>query len=583
MSPATRWLLPPPDPVAAAAAATLRQELDLPPLVAGLLARRGLHTAGAAQAFLHPKLNLLSDPFALPNMPAAIERILHAVTRGERIVLYGDYDVDGVTSLAILSDLLRAYGADVQCFLPKRVEEGYGLSAEGVARCVQNLRPQLLVAVDCGTSSVREIGELAAGGVDVIVFDHHEPQAQLPACIALVNPKLGDTYHYLCTAGLVFKVCHALLKRRPLPGYDLRESLDLVALGTVADLVPLVEENRILVRRGSQELARSKRPGVRALMEIAGVAPPVRPAHIGYRLGPRLNAAGRLGTAQAALELLTTTDEARARELAGALDAQNRERQTVEQHTLGEAQAQLDALCGEDGALPHAAIVVGARGWHPGVLGIVASRLMRSHHRPTLVIGFDEAGMGKGSGRSIEGLSLVGALAECAHLLEKFGGHEMAAGVSIREASFTDFQRDFCRIARALLNDEQLLPSLRLDAEVTLPELDADFLSAHESLQPFGMGNAQPVFLARGVVPAAEPRLLKDKHLAFSLRHRAGGGGYAPATRAIYFGGAREPLPAAPWDVAFQIEANQYRGVTELQVQVQALRTAQPPQNGAKS
>ena len=585
MPPHTRWLLPPPDPTVDAAAATLRRELDLPPFVANLLARRGLHSAQAAQDFLHPKLNLLSDPFALPNMSAAIDRILRALTAGERIVLYGDYDVDGVTSLTILSGMLRAYGADVECFLPKRVEEGYGLSTEGVARCVETLRPQLLIAVDCGTASVREISGLEAGGVDVIVFDHHEPQAQLPACIALVNAKLGDTYHYLCTAGLVFKVCHALLKRRPLPGYDLREVLDLVALGTVADLVPLVEENRILVRRGAQELARSKRPGVRALMEVAGVKPPVRPVHIGFRLGPRLNAAGRLGTAQAALELLSTTDEARARELAAALDVQNRERQTVEQHTLLEAQAQLAGLCGEDGVHPHAAIVVGARGWHPGVLGIVASRLMRSHHRPTLVIGFDETGMGKGSGRSIDGLSLVGALGECAALLEKFGGHEMAAGLAVREASFADFQRDFCRVARSLLSDEQLRPSLRLDAEVTLPELDADFLTCHESLQPFGMGNAQPMFLARGVVPAAEPRVLKEKHLSFSLRHRAAkGGSFAPTTRAIFFGGAQEPLPPAPWDVAFQIEANEYRGVTELQVQVQSVRTAQPPPNGhAKS
>ena len=579
--PTTRWLLPPPDPAAEAAAATLRRELDLPPFVAGLLARRGLHTPQAARDFLHPKLNLLTDPFGLPNMPAAIDRILRALAAGERIVLYGDYDVDGVTSLTILSHLLRAYGGQVECFLPMRVEEGYGLSTEGVARCVQTLRPQLLITVDCGTASVREISGLQAGGVDVIVFDHHEPQAQLPACVALVNAKLGDTYHYLCTAGLMFKVCHALLKRRPLPGYDLKESLDLVALGTVADLVPLVEENRILVRRGAQQLALSRRPGVRALMEVSAVKGPVKPVHIGFRLGPRLNAAGRLGTAEAALELLSTADEARARELAAALDTQNRDRQAVEQQTLLAAQVQLAAMCGDDGAHPYAAIVVGARGWHPGVLGIVASRLTRSHHRPTLVVGFDEHGLGKGSGRSIEGLSLVGALGECAALLEKFGGHEMAAGLSVREASFADFQRDFCRVARALLSDEQLLPSLRLDAEITLGELDADFLSCHETLQPFGMGNGQPMFLARNVVPAAEPRVLKEKHLSFSLRHRNGGGEgrYAPATRAIFFGGAQGPLPPAPWDVAFQVEANEYRGVTELQVQVQALRTAQavPP------
>ena len=230
MSPA-RWQLPSTDPGVAAVARTLEREIGVPAFLADLLARRGFRTPASAYDFLHPKLNLLSDPFALPNMPAAIDRILRALANGERIVLYGDYDVDGVTSLAILSGLLKAYGANAECFLPMRVEEGYGLSAEGVARCVQTLKPQLLIAVDCGTASVREIGALQIAGVDVIVFDHHEAQAQLPDCFALVNPKLGDTYHYLCSAGLVFKVCHALLKRRPLPGFDLKDSLDLVALG----------------------------------------------------------------------------------------------------------------------------------------------------------------------------------------------------------------------------------------------------------------------------------------------------------------------------------------------------------------
>ena len=575
MSP-SRWLLPLPDPAIDAASRELTHALDVPDFMARLLARRGFHTTAAAHDFLHPKLNLLSDPFALPNMTAAIDRLLRAMTAGERIVLYGDYDVDGVTSLTILSGLLHAYGADVQCFLPMRVEEGYGLSPEGVARCVQTLQPKVLVAVDCGTASIREIGALCVGGVDVIVFDHHEPQAELPACAALVNAKLGDTFHYLCTAGLMFKVCHALLKRRPLPGFDLKESLDLVALGTVADLVPLVEENRILVRRGALELARSRRPGVRALMEVSGVkSVPVRPSEIGFRLGPRLNAAGRLGTAQAALELLNTTDEIRARALAEILDGQNRERQSVEQRTLLEAQDQLSALC-DCGPLGHAAIVVGARGWHPGVLGIVASRLMRSYHRPTLVVGFDERGVGKGSGRSIEGLSLVGALGECATLLDKFGGHEMAAGLTVQEAVFADFQRDFCRIARSLLSDEQLQPYLRVDAEISLGELDADFLGCHETLQPFGMGNPQPTFVARGVGPVAEPRVLKEKHLSFMLRaaNPARGARWAPSTPAIFFGGAQTPLPPPPWDAAFTVEANEYRGETKLQVQVQAIRAA---------
>ena len=568
-----RWQLPPVDASLAATARSLKGELGVPTFMADLLARRGFRDAAAAYNFLHPKLNLLADPFALPNMPAAIDRILRALANGERIVLYGDYDVDGVTSLAILSGLLKAYGANIECFLPMRIEEGYGLSAEGVARCVQTLRPQLLVAVDCGTASVQEIGALQVAGVDVIVFDHHEAQAQLPDCFALVNAKLGDTYHYLCTAGLVFKVCHALLKRRPCPGFDLKDSLDLVALGTVADIVPLLEENRILVRRGVRTVAQSSRPGVCALMEVAGVKAPVRPVDIGFRLGPRLNAAGRLGTAQAALELLTTTDEARARSLATALDQQNRERQTVEQRTLLEAQTQLAAHWEGSQPLQHAAIVVGSRGWHPGVLGIVASRLMRSHHRPAFVIGFDEKGLGKGSGRSIHGLSLVSALGQCAPLLDKYGGHEMAAGLTLQESAFPQFQADFCRIARSLLSDEQLQPRLHLDAEVALADLDADFLSCHETLQPFGMGNPQPVFLARRVGPAAEPRVLKERHTKLMLRQSGGRNGLA--TPAIFFNATPSDLPPPPWDIAFQVEANEFRGETNLQVQIQAIRAAE--------
>lgn len=578
---ALRWILPETDDAAREAARQLSHELNLPSPLALVLAQRGYREPAAARDFLFPRLTLLSDPFLLPNMGTAIARLVRALERGERIVFYGDYDVDGVTSLTLFARLLGAYGARPACFLPDRMEEGYGLSAEGVARCVAEHRPELLVAVDCGTGSVREINGLQAAGVDVLVFDHHEPpqDGELPACVALVNPKLGDDFGYLCSAGLVFKACHALLKQRPLPGFDLKNFLDLAALGTVADIVPLVRENRILVRRGLRTLAASRWPGVRALIAVAGAKPPFVPADIGYKLGPRLNAAGRLGTAQAALELLLTDDDERARVLAEALNVQNRERQEVEYRTLLEAQAMLRDLEGFPN--DHAAIVVGARGWHPGVVGIVASRLMRSHHRPTLVVGFDDTGLGKGSGRSIEGLSLVRALAECAHLLDKHGGHEMAAGLAIQEPAFAEFQRLFREVARGLLTDEQLQPRLRLDAEISLDELDADFLSSHELLQPFGTGNARPVFLARDVVPLGTPRVLKEKHLKLNLRHgeSATANGHQrpwrPATSAIFFNCTTAGLPTPPWDIAFQIEPNEFRGETTLQVQIQALRAAE--------
>lgn len=551
----------------------LASDLAVPPFLAELLCHRGLDNADDAKNFLYPRLASLTDPFQLSNMAAAVDRIFAALDHRERIVLYGDYDVDGVTSLALFTRMLRAFGADPKCFLPIRGDEGYGLSLEGIDRCLNENRPQLLIAVDCGTSSISQIAMLKAKGVDVIVFDHHELRkdsqkpgdASLPDC-TLVNPHLGTDFGYLCSVGIVFKACHALLKRRPVPGFDLREHLDLVALGTVADIVPLIGENRILVQKGMRQMERTKWTGLRVLMEVSGVRAPISPSDIGFRLGPRLNAAGRLGTAEAALELLLTDDSSRARTLAMQLDSQNGDRQSVERRILKEAAEKLktDYDPGQD-----AAIVLGESGWHAGVLGIVASRLSRTHHRPTLIIGFDENGVGKGSGRSIEGLSLVHALSECSHLLDQFGGHEMAAGLTIQQNRFPEFQRAFRECVRKLLTDDDLQPRLRLDTEVPLMHLDFDFLEQHELLQPFGTGNPQPLFFARGVVPSGQPRVLKEKHLLLTVRQNGN-----PCS-AIYFNGAETGLPSPPWDMAFRIERNEFRGAVSLQVQVHQLRSTE--------
>lgn len=535
------------------------------PCILELLKRKRFADSSAVETFLWPRLSSLADPFLLPNMQFAVERILRAIDARERIVLFGDYDVDGVTSLALLSELLRVYGVAPALFLPLRMEEGYGLSRESIERCCQEHAPKLLIAVDCGTSSAAEIGELATRGIDTIVLDHHEPKAVLPSCVAVVNPKIEGSsgFEYLCSAGVVFKLCHALLKARPLPEFELRAHLDLVALGTVADIVPLQNENRVLVQRGSLQLARSSRPGIRKLMEVAAVRGPIAAADIGFRLAPRLNAAGRLATAEKALRLLITRDEAEAAALATELDAQNRERQAVERSIFAAADEQAAPR-----ALRDAAIVVGARDWHPGVIGIVASRLARKYCRPTIVIGFDDRGVGKGSGRSIEGLSLVDALTKCEEHLEKFGGHEMAAGLTLREEHFGAFADAFRTAAREMLTDAQLQPCLRIDHELRFRELDRDLLEWHELLQPFGSGNPQPTFIARNVTPATTPQAVKEKHLALRLRqenwHR----------RAIFFDGASTPLPAAPWDVAFRIESEIYEGERRLQMQVQAIRSS---------
>jgi len=501
-------------------------------------------------------------------MNAAITRLFTALDRRERIVLFGDYDVDGVTSLALLAETLRAFGAAPDLFLPLRMEEGYGLSRESVERCLEHHCPQLLIALDCGTSSADEIVDLGKRGVGVIVLDHHEPKSALPQCIAIVNPKIDppSPLHSLCSVGIVFKLCHALLKTRPID-FDLKSKLDLVALGTVADIVPLRDENRTLVQRGAMEIAKANRPGLKRLMEVSGVKPPIFTEDISYRLGPRLNAAGRLSTAEKSLRLLLTQDETEASELAEFLDKQNRERQEVEKKIFAAAE---ENIAKEFDSTRDASIVVYQRGWHPGVLGIVASRIAHKYHRPAIVIGFDESGVGKGSGRSIEGFNLVQALTRCANKLGKYGGHEMAAGLTIAQEDVDFFAGQFRQTARELLSDEDLQPQLCLDHEVTLAELNFDFLGWHEMLQPFGSGNPQPLFFAREVESVAAPRVVGERHLRLRLRQR----NYHH--RAIFFDGAAASLPPHPWDIAFRVRPVEYEGETRLEMRVKAVRESAP-------
>jgi single-stranded-DNA-specific exonuclease len=560
----SRWIIAPPEELNGGPISW--PEVCGSECIARLLMRKGFARVQEVENFLRPRLKSLSDPFLLPNMEAAVTRILGALDRQERIAIFGDYDVDGVTSLALLAEILRAYGGAPELFLPLRLEEGYGLSRESVDRCIEQHHPQLLIAVDCGTSSVAEIADLAERSVDVIVLDHHEPKSDLPDCVAIVNPKIDphSPFHYLCSAGTVFKLCHALLKRRSIE-FDLKSKLDLVALGTVADIVPLHGENRILVQRGAIEIARSTRPGLKRLIAVSGVRPPILPEHIGFRLGPRLNASGRLSNAQKSLQVLLTQDETEAASLADFLDSQNRERQEIEKQVFLAAEEHIGR---HFDPMRDAAIVVAENGWHPGVLGIVASRISRKYHRPTILIGFEANGIGKASGRSIEGLNLVEALERCSGTLQKFGGHEMAAGLTIQEKDVDRFSEAFRRAARELLSEECLQPCIRVDHELAFSELNGDFLRWHEMLQPFGNGNPAPLFLAREVEPVAPSRVVNDKHRILRLRQ----GNYH--RRAVYFDSADVPLPAAPWDIAFRIRADEYEGETVLGIQIQAVRQA---------
>ncbi len=537
----------------------------LSPLVCRLLAQRGVRDSEAAQRFLYPKLKELGDPWALPDMAAAVHRLLHAIDVGEAVVLFGDYDVDGVTSLTLLHTLLRAYGLETRCFLPLRLDEGYGLSRAGLARCLAEGPASLLVAVDCGTTAYQEIAWLNSQGIEVIVLDHHEPDpAHLPAAVALVNPKRGLGWHYLCSAGVVFKVAHAMMKQRPAPHFDLKAELDLVALATVADIMPLVDENRLLVRQGLQQLSSTKRLGLRALIEVAGVTEPFTSMDLGFRLGPRLNAAGRLDTAHAALDLLRSENQAEATDIATQLDLQNRERQSLEQQIQSEAAAQ--ALHWMATEPPPQGLVLASRDWHPGVVGIVASRLMRQFYRPVFVIAIDPDGQGKGSGRSVAGVSLVAALDACRPLITSGGGHDMAAGLGLREEQVDAFRTAFLDHVHQQTNGAALTPRLEIDAEVQLAELTLEFLDDYDQLQPFGSGNPQPIFTVRGVRPSAEPRLLRERHWRLELLQGS-------TTRtAMWFNAGEQKLPPPPWDLAFHVDRNTFRGHTSVQLLVQALR-----------
>jgi single-stranded-DNA-specific exonuclease len=564
----TRWVLksPPPGFVAEPGG-------GLPPVVEAILATRGIGTAAEREAFLNPKLGGLSDPFLLPDMAAAVERVFAAVDAHEKVALYGDYDVDGVTSLTLLKTILTSYGIDAGTFLPHRIDEGYGLSIDGLERCLEENSPQLLIAVDCGTTSIEQADWLAERGVELIILDHHEASLEgRPKCCALVNPKAGidgqgEEFSYLCSAGVVFKLAHALLKTRPNDEFDLRDYLDIVAVGTVADIVPLVDENRALVRRGLFELARTRNYGLASLAEVAGVNPPYGAMDIGFRIGPRLNAAGRLDTAGAALDLLLCDDPAEARILAEELDERNKERQDVERQTADEVMAMIES--GGAGECGHA-IVVGKRGWHPGVVGIVASRVSRKYYRPTFIIAIDdETGIGKGSGRSVEGVSLVDAINTGREHLESGGGHAMAAGISVHEDNLTKFRKHLNRHVRENADPEDLKPLLKLDAECRFAELRLELLDTYRHLEPFGSKNPEPVLLAKRVYTTSEPRVMKDKHYRLTLIQDGS------VCDAIYFSGVEHGLPPQPWDVAFTLLRNDFRGRVSLQMNIRALREAE--------
>lgn len=556
-----------------AAAVRLARDLDAPHPFARLLAARGFAEREAAEAFLSPRLKSLSDPCELPGMSAAAEAVWSAIVGGKRIAVYGDYDVDGVSATALLVRVLRALGATVDPFLPHRLEDGYGLTPDTVDRCIDLHRPALIVTVDCGTNSADAVERALARGVETVITDHHQASGPPAPARAVVNPRLvppGRPWSELAGVGVAFKLAHAVLtlaRDAGAPGadvLDLRDLLDLVALGTVADCVPLTGENRVLVRHGLDVLRRAPSIGIRALMQAAALKEEPDAWHIGFLLAPRLNAAGRLGAAEDALNLLLAPDAARAAALARDLDRSNRERQEIERAIVDAAMARIDPVF--DPARDFA-IVVADRAWHPGVIGIVASRLVARYNRPAVVIALDDEGGGRGSCRGIAAVDLAAALRECADLLHRCGGHAMAAGLDIDASRVDEFRVRLNGIVAARVNGRVPDPELPVDAWLQLEEADEDLIGHIEKARPYGQGNPAPVWAARDV-EVENWQVMKEKHVRLRLRQGA------EVRAAIGFNLAARGRPEGRIDIAFELRRNTWNGRTSLQLQLRDFRPA---------
>jgi len=580
-----RWSPAPTQPLLAG---QLAAQLKIPPLLAQCLLNRGFSEPPAIEKFLQPRLKDLADPFRLPDMAVAVERLLRAREQKEPLVIFGDYDVDGVTSTALLLEVLRALGWQADFYLPNRLDEGYGLSADGVENCLKIFPVTLLLAVDCGSTAGETIQLLRTRGVDVIVLDHHQVSSPPPAAVALVNPQVGvqasacssaaqpegwtPTFTELCSVGLAFKLAHALVKRgreTGLPGaaeFDLRPLLDLVALGTIADLVPLTGENRILVSAGLQRLNTTQRPGLVALKKAAQSPPVLGTYDVGFQLAPRLNAAGRLETAEESLRLLLAPALAEAMPLAQNLDARNRERQKIERGIVEEVSGAVRARFKPETDF---VIVEGRLLWHIGVVGIVASRVLQEFYRPTIIIG-GEGDEWRGSGRSIAGFDLAAALCECDDLLVRHGGHAMAAGLSIQPDKIDALRERLNELARHRLKPEDLQPRIRLDAEVGLDEMTLEMLQELSRLKPTGQGNPGVQFCARNLAHGRPlQRMGADKqHVKMWVTDAAA------TLEAVWWNGGNESLPVGKFDLAFAPQINQFNGNRTVQLKVLDWRPA---------
>ncbi|MDA1092698.1 MAG: single-stranded-DNA-specific exonuclease RecJ [Acidobacteria bacterium] len=555
-------------------AMALTQACDIDPVIARLLVLRDITTPEAATRFLNPALDQLHDPFTLTDLPAAVDRLLGAIAGGERIAVHGDYDVDGVTSTVMLRRLLELLGGDIVHFIPDRIRDGYGLEPAAIERLAAQ-QVAVIVSVDCGIRSAAAAIRARELGVDLIITDHHEPDVTLPSALAVINPKRHDCRYpdkNLAGVGVALKVVQALCERtdhtRWLPGF-----IKLAALGTVADVVPLRGENRVIAKLGLAYLSQGRHTtGLRALLETTGLlGEAVTSFHVAFRLAPRINAAGRMSTPDLATRLLLLTDEsqdAEARGLAEQLEAENLRRQHEEAEILTAARRKVDT---DPDVGAHAILVVWGEGWHRGVIGIVASKLVDTYHRPAVVIAVD-GDTAYGSGRSISRFDLLASLESCSDLFTKFGGHRHAAGLTMDADRLKALRRRLTDYADAKLGPDDLVPRLRIDGHLPLTAITPGVVEGLRAMEPFGAGNPRPVFHTGPVEVANGPRVMKSKHLLMSVRQEARvfrAVAWRMADRADFVSHHRSAL-----DVAFHLTENHYRGEHTVELSVADVRQA---------
>ncbi|EQB63898.1 MAG: Single-stranded-DNA-specific exonuclease RecJ [candidate division Zixibacteria bacterium RBG-1] len=548
------------------AAARFSGETNLPLVLCKILLKRGINSRQEAEKFLNPAFSDLIDPFVLPDLEKASDRIILALKNKEKIMLFGDYDVDGITATALLYLCLSHLGGEVSYYLPNRLLEGYGLSKEGIKEA-QKRGAGLIVSVDCGMTAVEEADFAQEIGINLIITDHHEPKEKVPDAYAVVNPKRTDyPGGELSGVGVAFKLISGVFRKLGLDEKGLIRHLDLVALGTSADIVPLTKENRILVKLGLEQLEKSEKFGIQDLILNSGLeGKKLATSHIVFGLAPRINAVGRLGDAQCAIKLLSTTDPREASQLALFLEMENRRRREIDERTMKEALEMAEReFKSEDKA-----IVLVRENWHPGIVGIIAARIAEIYYRPTVLLALDgqEA---KGSARSIPSFHLFEALNECKELLIRFGGHKQAAGLALEKKNLESFKEKLQNVASQKLTEENLIPQLNIDCEVNLDEINQELVTYLEQMAPFGPGNMRPVLVTKNLGNFAQPSVVGNNHLKLRINQNN------KQLDGIAFeqGDFIKPLSARDvrYDLAYVLENNFFNGNNSVQLRVKDIK-----------